>query len=344
MSKSSTKSPTAPAAARSLIGRHVGIVRRVVRAVPSERDAPIHAFAAETAFGTAAGGGHTEEAALMACLGEAAERYAAATYDERDLVWGPAPGREWAPFSDAQRARPDFPFATAGPVRWFHGAPAFAVFMPYNPAPGESVYAPSFSTGLAAGPTIAAARESALLEVIERDALINAWAAGEPRPRVGDVVDLTSDLAVPVAGCLIEADVISFGCAAARTFEVAAAKARLEARLGQIYVRSLVRRSPPREVVDFADHARYYTDHPEHRGALNLLKGREGRPPADGDPFAAVDAYWWRDLTTPDLASAGFHVARVLVPGLTPIHAWEAWPFLGAPRLRVRNRFPHPLP
>src|SRR5262245_22542408 len=94
--------PTVPPAARELVGRHAGIVRRVVPAVRSERDGELHAFAAElcdtSALGPeravpiAAGGGRTAERAMMACLGEASERYAAAMYDARDILEGPPPG------------------------------------------------------------------------------------------------------------------------------------------------------------------------------------------------------------------------------------------------------------
>ena len=356
-----------------LIGRHAGVVRRVVAAVKAEHDPEdLHAFAAElcdtSAIGPercvphAAGGGRTPEAALAACLGEAAERYAAAMYDPDELEFGDVRDGdlsplEVAPFSDAQRDRRGFPFARAGPLRWARGAddrraPAFAVFLPYTPAPGEALPGPSLSTGLAAGPTLESAREAALLEVIERDAFANWWMRGEPAPRAAGGVDLTNDLGGPVAAVLIEADVVSVGAAAARSFEAAATKARLEAELGQIYVRALVRRGPaPREVTDFPGHARWFTDHPEHRSALRRMfaDGPVREAPAGVvDPWDAVARRglrpWWRDLTTRDLAGVGVHVARVLVPGLTPLHAIEAWPFLGAPRLCARNPLPHPLP
>lgn len=350
----------------------------MVPAPRAEGDPPLFAFGAELcdtrilgperALPGAAGAGRTEEAALTACLGEAAERYAAALYDPAELRFGDAPEgaidpRELVPFSDEQRSRRSFPYARTGPLRWVCGtdlatgrdrwAPAFAVFLPYTPMTGEAIPGPTFSTGLAAGPTIEAAREAALLEAIERDAFTIAWFAGEARPRRGDGVDLTGNLDVPVAGCLIERDVISVGTAASRTFEAAAEKARLEAELGQIYVRGLVRRSPPPErIEDFAGHARFYTDHADRRGALDVLRGMPAAAPAPAAEVNPAEALlsagfrpWWRDLTPRDLARIGVRVVRVLVPGLTPLHADEAWPFLGAPRLReIRNRNPHPIP
>ncbi|WP_109507926.1 YcaO-like family protein [Nocardioides speluncae] len=50
-------------------------------------------------------------------------------------------------------------------------------------APPEDGYYPQGSTGLAAGPTLAAATESAAAEVVERDTLARAWRAGTPMPR-----------------------------------------------------------------------------------------------------------------------------------------------------------------
>lgn len=377
-------SPAAPTAARSafraLVGRHVGVVRRVVEAVRAESDPAMFAFAAELcdarALGrgaclpNAAGGGWTREEALLRCLGEAAERYAASMPAVLARAVGlPLAGavlpRDVAPFSDEQRARPDFPFAQEGPCAWVEGidlatgrpraAPAFAVYIPYEPSVGEAVFGPSLSTGLAAGPTVEAALDSALLEAIERDSFTRWWFAGEPAPTVdlpaAHAVDLTGSLGVPVAAVLVERDVVSVGTAAARTFEEALAKAHLEAELGQIYVRALVRRSPLRERMEsFEDHARYYTDHPERRGVLDLFRTgpRRTPPPRRSDPRAALLAAryapWWKDLTPSDLASAGFHVVKAIVPGLAPLHAIEDWPFLGVPGLVVRNRSPHPIP
>ena len=66
------------------------------------------------------------------------------------------------------------------------------------------------------------------------------------------------------------------------------------------------------------------------------------------------------DLTTRDVASAGFRVARVIIPGLQPLHGDHNFRFLGgerlyqAPRLMgLReadtteediNPWPHPFP
>lgn len=67
------------------------------------------------------------------------------------------------------------------------------------------------------------------------------------------------------------------------------------------------------------------------------------------------------DITTPDIAALGFHVVRVLVPGLLPLHGHHQHPYLGVRRLHEApqrmgwtaaraapaaglNPFPHPFP
>ncbi|MEM7050581.1 MAG: YcaO-like family protein [Acidobacteriota bacterium] len=67
------------------------------------------------------------------------------------------------------------------------------------------------------------------------------------------------------------------------------------------------------------------------------------------------------DITTPDIAEVGFHVVRVIVPGLVPLHGDHNMPFLGQQRLESIprdldwqrfgwdptagiNPYPHPFP
>src|SRR6185436_12697817 len=91
-------------------------------------------------------------------------------------------------------------------------------------------------------------------------------------------------------------------------------------------------------VVSFADHARFYSSHPEHGAALEawwrsphtVRWPRDAVRPSGGAPIEAYAV----DLTTPDVRDLGFHVARVIAPGLQPLHGNHAWPHLGGPRLR----------
>lgn len=204
-------------------------------------------------FGENGGVGADRLTAIRKALGEAVERYCCAIFDYDDLVWssydglaarpdGPRPldPASFALYSAEQYATPGFPwrpFRHDTPVSWTSGSaltvcagrlraepvlvPAPFVFVPYHyraDRPDTPVAQP-ISTGLACGVTAAAAAESALCEVIERDAFTITWQRRLSRPRwsasslpapvrdllarfavVGldvHVVDITTDVAVP---------------------------------------------------------------------------------------------------------------------------------------------------
>ncbi|GAA2896683.1 hypothetical protein GCM10010517_61670 [Streptosporangium fragile] len=105
-------------------------------------------------------------------------------------------------------------------------------------------------------------------------------------------------------------------------------------------------RSDFRDVVDLGCHSQLWLD-PRMRGHLAPITASADAvaladlPRVDGDP---LDGYLKRvtarglgayaaDLTTPDVASAGLSVARVIVPGAYS-NAPAAFPFLGGNRLR----------
>ena len=231
----------------ALVGRRTGIVRDV-RFVPTiEGDADLHHAAATmanahpgipTGMKPAVGGaGTTREAAVMAALGEALERYLGSSYhcgqelvqSEAELDCEAIPAATLARFSPQQRCQSNFPFQRVTeetPLRWLMGqrlsddspcaVPAFAVYLPYLPERGEPPVAPGISTGLSCGDSYESALLGAACEVIERDALALTWLAGISPPRIdqdwfldqaGDLLpprdvcqayDLTSDVDVPV--------------------------------------------------------------------------------------------------------------------------------------------------
>jgi ribosomal protein S12 methylthiotransferase accessory factor len=291
--------------------------------------------------------------------------------------------------------------------------PAVFVFQPYMPADGEPLIAPCLSTGLACSTSRTGAVVSGLCEVIERDAVALAW-LGTVQPPVIELsdacaetaaetaatafarsltergfcwrlLDLTTDVGVPVAAAIIEGHspvgwIVAFGSACHPHPARACLKALVEAAHCRMYVKSLVREQPRgqagrrfQNVTSFADHARFYTSHPEHRQPLDwMCSGTrtvrwelQGADPdgnwlcqqaarlaeAGYEPFAV-------DLEPPDVAGLGLHVARVLVPGLHPLHGHHGWRHLGGRRLRELrrvfgpwvkqpwryNRYPHPCP
>jgi ribosomal protein S12 methylthiotransferase accessory factor len=135
-------------------------------------------------------------------VGESIERYCAALYDPAELVLASfdeledaTPPEDYAGFSERQLADPGLgrdAFRRDTQVRWVRGwslvddcarwVPAAAVYVPYEYAPGEARIWDMISTGLAAGPTRAAALARGILEGIERDALMVVWHNRLPRP------------------------------------------------------------------------------------------------------------------------------------------------------------------
>ncbi|MGY1632418.1 TOMM precursor leader peptide-binding protein [Geodermatophilus sp. SYSU D01186] len=273
------------------------------------------------------GAGFTRSAAASAALGESVERYAAGVYDRtrfrlstwRDLDEEAAHPDSFAFFSPEQHADPGLgfaPFTADTPVRWVRAVrhpdrrpvwvPAGQVYVPYRRAREEAEVAPSISTGLAAGPTAAAAALSGLQEVLERDALAISWLHRlPPREVPAEAVrasaavsghladrsrwsvrfaDLSLDTSVPVVAAVMEyrhgrEHVLSFGSACRTELPAAVEKAFLEAAQGQTFVRRLLLREfrdwEPREdfsdVDEFNKHAVLYTKRPELRERAGYL-------------------------------------------------------------------------
>lgn len=106
-------------------------------------------------------------------------------------------------------------------------------------------------------------------------------------------------------------------------------------------------RADYRDVTDLATHTQLYLDPAAQGEVLRRLRSPADRvalaaiapvlaQPAPGAYLAALRAHGLRaiavDLTTPDVRSAGLHVARVVVPGLCS-YAPAAFPLLGGRRL-----------
>lgn len=175
------------------------------------------------------------------------------------------------------------------------------------------------------------------------------------------LLDLSSEFGVTVAGVLLEGHsplglIVSFGSAAHGDPDRALRKALVESIHCRMYVKSVLRRTPGwragrgfRHVTSFECHARLYSSHPEHRRALdrwwNPIRAsdarRDGHAPTVEECVATLEARGHEvltvDVTTPDVRELGLHVARVMVPGLQPLHGHHAWAHLGGGRLK---RFP----
>ena len=150
------------------------------------------------------GKGLTEEIAMLGAIGEAIERYCAAHVGSdlrRDTTIavkeekgeGAIAAEEFVLYSEEQRARPEFPYWRHQPqdaIVWTTAlelpdqnpvlVPAAFVYLnPVGDQPQDYFFGTN-SSGYAAGPDVAAALRTALLELIERDAFTLTWLARRP--------------------------------------------------------------------------------------------------------------------------------------------------------------------
>lgn len=177
--------------------------------------------------------------------------------------------------------------------------------------------------------------------------------------------ELTTDVGLPVffvvcRGAGPRGPLVAVGAACHPDARAALLKAAMEASQDRAYVRMLVDRDPEwapapdfSNVTDFALHARLYS-HSEAlaRRGFAFLDGNEvveppalARPPEARPITAALGTPGLSgavvDLTPPWAAALGLRVARVVVPGLMPLHGNHTLRYLGHGRLaRWAESFP----
>jgi ribosomal protein S12 methylthiotransferase accessory factor len=268
----------------------------------------------EDPFARATGGIGWERAeAERAAVGEALERYAAATFPlpERRRSEVPESDRldadAFSLYTEEQRARPEFPHgalyeADIGYTNMFSLLDNREVWIPAAlVALGRTDVAVATSTGLAAGPTAYLALLRAVQEVVERDALAVTWLHAVPGRRVelpeayevavgglgGEAICMDATPAYsphPVA--LVAGHIplrgdprFALGAACRETWGQAVEKAFLEWVQGISFAGFYVEVQPGLEVKPasalktFDDHAVYFTLHPEEWEDLPLLRG-----------------------------------------------------------------------
>jgi ribosomal protein S12 methylthiotransferase accessory factor len=251
---------------------------------------------------------------------------------------------------------------------------------------------PAVSTGLSCGRRGQPVLLRGLQEVIERDAVVGAWWGRYPLEEWKPVMlfdavgpELAQRLTRPnlryrgyrVASAFSahvtivtlegedrEGFCFSVGTACRETRRESWLKAILEAVQGRHYVRYLLREHPRRSgpPLDFADHAVYYSLHPERLPDTVLSRAApyEHRPEDEAVEDCAVlvrllgpdRPVLFRNVTPPALAQevGDWHVLKVLVPGLQPLHGDSRYPHLGGPLWAPRRLAdwdavpPHPFP
>jgi ribosomal protein S12 methylthiotransferase accessory factor len=158
---------------------------------------------------TCGGNGFTREEARERAVGEAAERFCGAVYDERAFTFecrrnlgdDAVPAAHFALFSEQQYREDGFafrPFTEEARVNWVWGysllrrspvlVPAAFVYRPYWPVGGETPIGLMPTTGLACGGSLAEATLNGACEVVERDAIMIMWLNRLPAPRL-DLAD-----------------------------------------------------------------------------------------------------------------------------------------------------------
>jgi ribosomal protein S12 methylthiotransferase accessory factor len=331
------------------------------------------------------------------------DRLVSATFANWPLADAAIDPLRWVLFHAEQTAVDGFPFrpfthdtlcewvccrdAQTGEPGW---APAEMVYLHM---PNGHRIAPCYSTGLAAGRFGDAVLLRGLQEVIERDAIMGAWwgrYAIEEHAETDVLAHLGDDIRarivrpnlryrwlsiatpfsahatmVTLEGKDREGYCFSIGSSCRETRGAGWQKSLLEAIHGRHFVRHLKTQSTVGHCpASFADHAVYYSMHPERLRDTVLMQpcikpasercGLAGYEPLDTllAKLGPDRPVLFRSMTPSALASEqlGWQVLRVLVPGLQPLHGHHAYPHLGGPLWQPRGLRdwhalpPHPFP
>jgi ribosomal protein S12 methylthiotransferase accessory factor len=307
----------------------------------------------------------------------------------------------WVLFHPEQYALAGFPFRPLTPttvcpwVRCRHAITGLALW-----APAECVYlnlcdrhsiCPGISTGLACGRVGDPLLWRGLQEVIERDAVVGAWwhrYVLHQYPAADVFAELGPDIRhrllrpnlryrcyrvaspfsdhvtmVTLEGEDHEGPCFSVGSACRGNRRASWTKAALEAVHGRHYVRHLRTQATatPNTPATFAEHALYYSLHPDElpHTAFNRAKAPPPEAAPASEPLGVLldrlgprHPALFRSMTPPAIAaeSLGWHVLRVVVPGLQPLHGNHALPHLGGALWSPRGLAewatvpPHPFP
>src|SRR5215468_6767709 len=248
-------------------------------------------------------------------------------------------------------------FDEARPVEWVEAAspdgmdtalvPAACVYIGYFERGDERAFAVADSNGCAAGATPEQATVSAFLELVERDATSIWWygrharpafdpaavagaedllASLEARPRSVHLLDLTTDLGIPVCAAIsAEAggDAVAVGAAAHFDASRAAVAALTEMLQVEFSIAVRCRMAP----LDDSDPFGFWLRRVSLGSMPHLLpSGKSALPANPAGPASVIDCvracrkvglrFLAVDLTRPEF---GVPVVRVIVPGLRPL-------------------------
>jgi ribosomal protein S12 methylthiotransferase accessory factor len=361
--------------------RYTGLFRMLGETPPRAHDPDVSVWAGIAANrpwpaqDSVGGAGFRAEDAEKACVGEAIERWQThplptdrlvrASFDQWSLAEPAVDPRRFVRFHREQPI-PYERLSETTEVDWIacrvlgEGTPCWApadlVFLDLRPGHAPR-FGPTISTGWSAHATAQAALESAILEVVERDALVGAWWGSYPLVEVDDPGIESERLTrrnlryrwyrvvtpraahvtlVTVEGEDREGYVFSIGSACRLDRRASLTKAALEAVQGRHYVRFLLSTtSDVPEPTSFAEHAAYYSRHPQRLADTCLANASRTVDDAHAESLAEIIARLpptaFRHATPPALVDHGYVVMRVIVPELQPLHGDHRLPFLGGP-------------
>jgi ribosomal protein S12 methylthiotransferase accessory factor len=338
----------------------------------------------------ATGAGLDRESMLWSTIGEAIERYAGSfidlgmiEYETFDDIGNNAlDPRDAILFADWQYQQPEFEFQkfdTRVPFGWVQGfnlsqncpayIPATFTYLGYTPKYDHEVIDNNYSTGLAAGPSLASAIYSGILEVIERDAFSCHWLTGISPPKLDiseqldqlpielkkllevkhidyNLRNFTTDIDVPTIVTILKSgDEFGFSLGASS-----------HPKLGHAFKKSIIESFHTfnwvmdiksscdlslvsEDIITFSDHLEFYLNKENHSNLDFLYNNTEAAPAliskddfssgfANKQELNSMVSYlktlglevFVVDLTTEDVLELGFHVSKVIIPGLQPIY------------------------
>ena len=289
-------------------------------------------------------------------------------------------------FRTEERSAPSFPFPRYTPesvLDWSWAAHAKTeqrVLVPTSLVGrvprGSARLVHGTSNGYACHRQADAAARAALLEVVERDAVLLGWYLGRSFPRIEIDIEgpvfawlATQDIDVPVvlmAG-LFDRGVTRIAAAAGMSFDEALTRASAELRALAASPASTTRAATVPTAHDGGplEHQRYFDGAGrQHLARLAADAGRvavselRARWPRDDQTLAGIvgalegaglDA-WLVQRAIPDLFGTRWHVVRAVVPGCVELSWGGAFRRLASPRVRAAldagerlNPLPHPL-
>ena len=312
-----------------------------------------------------------EKDAILACFGEAIERYCMSFIPTKDLFSGTLPTMSQEFYNshlldfyteEQYRLHPSFTNGIQDPIEWVSISkiddkdsssiwPAGLIYIPYE---SHKTIGETSSSGIAAHSNLETAYESALCEVIERDALMIYFYSGIPAtkitpesigedivPAIKDIIkdfnillyQLETDTSLRVyLGYIFSKDGdfhYGIGASAALDSDVAVGKVIKECLFSYHYSLNLTEfRNPKKEkITQLVEHFLYFQDSilfekivlPINKETSYQRKVLSFKDLLSSIRESGYEIYV-KDLTTPDILNSNIRVVRTIIPGYVDLN------------------------